>query len=125
MKNLIFIFLFVIGCAKSSDNAAADKALFSSWTRNDQAISFDFTGKNFGSFITIWTFSGGAKCNSTITMSGSEASGYYSIASSTYVVGTGSGTDPGCASLNETGTYQKNGSVLNICTNGGACGVYN
>lgn len=72
----------------------------------------------------VWTLTSGAKCNSTITIAGSEDSGTYTVTSSTYVAGTGSGTDPGCSSLNTAGTFTKAGVVLNICTNGTTCSVY-
>lgn len=131
MKKLLMILITLVlaACADSGGSsgagAAATKSLFGIWTRTDLAISMNLTGGSIGSFTLQWTLSSGHKCNSIITISGSENSGGYSVSSSVYVGGTGNGVDPGCSSLNEVGTFSKSGNVLTICTNGTNCRVWN
>lgn len=129
MKLLILITALIFaGCAgnkSSSGDGTTSKSIFSVWTRDDMTLTINMTSGSFGSFPVQWGFAAGQKCNSTVTISGTEASGNYSVTSSTYAAGTGTpATDPGCSSLNQVGTYNKASTTLNICTNGVTCGAY-
>ncbi len=128
MKKYIlgFAFILLAACAKESDTITVQKkSIFSVWTRSNNTLSVNLSGGSLNvPFSLKVTFASGEECNTSITFSGSEESGSYSITGSTYVSGTGSGTDPGCSSLNEVGTYVRENVSLKFCANGGTCTLF-
>lgn len=119
------MFLVLAACAKggSGDSGGgATKDLFDIWTRDDLALTLDLRSGTFGAFTMTWTLSDGSHCTSTINVSGSQSSGSYSVSGSVYS-GGGSG-DPGCSSLDDTGTYSKTATILTICSSTNGCGTY-
>jgi len=125
-KILILVSLLTVGCAGSGGSSgggtASVKSLASNWTRSDNTLSLNLTNIQIGVPLTFnFTFTSGAICQCSITVTGLEASGNYTVSSCNYT-GGGSG-NPGCASLNSTGTYSKPASQLSICDPG--CATYN
>ncbi len=127
MIKAIYIIMIFMLCSCGAANgggggSATNKNLFSIWTRTDLAISLDLRSESLATPATFAvTFSSGATCSCTATMTGTQSAGNYSLAGCAYVSG-GSG-DPGCAGLDETGTFTKSALVLNLCDP--TCGVYN
>lgn len=117
--------LFLSACAGSDSSSAPQKSIFSLWTTADQSLSVNLAGGSFNSPIPLTlTFNSGEKCTVKLTLNGNEESGNHTIADAAYVSGTGAGSDPGCADLNEVGTYQRTGVTLKFCTNAGQCTNY-
>jgi len=122
MKNSILglmLLVLSVGCS-DRDDAVASKGLLSVWTAEDNSLTLDLTGVQLNQatpfdFILLT----GEVCNCGAILSGSLTSGSFAVASCTYQSSTGSGLDPGCASLNSSGTYSKTGSVLSFCDSGG------
>lgn len=119
----MLICLILVGCAKGGDTpAATNKSLWSRWTRTDNSFYLDLTGGSLGTNLSYnVVFANGAICSCNLQATGTEASGNYTLSGCAYVSG-GSG-NPGCASLNETGTFTKSASALQICSS--SCRDYN
>jgi hypothetical protein len=128
MKKYIlgFAFILLAACAKDSDTITVQKkSVFSIWTSTGNTISANLTGGSLNiPFPLSFTLSTGERCDTSVTFSGTEESGNYSITGSSYASGTGGGTDPGCGALNEIGTYSREGVSLKLCKNGGGCTLY-
>ena len=124
-KLLILVSLMTVGCAGSggsSGGGSSAKSLASVWTKSDNSFTLNMTGLQLGVAQNIsFTFAAGAICQCSMTATGLETSGNYALSSCTYTSG-GAG-DPGCASLNSTGTFSKPSSQLSICDPG--CATYN
>lgn len=111
------IVLALSGCGKKdggSNEAAADKSLFSKWTATTNGFPLDLTGGKIGANQLIIAFANGSSCTLTLTLTGGQTAGQYSVTNSTYA-GGGPG-DPGCSTLNETGSYGKSASELTMCS---------
>ena len=106
-----------VGCAKGGSTAdpvasCGSKDLKSAWTAPNLSFSFSLVNLNLNTNQTLLiTFSAtGRKCSGTANMTGDLCAGSYTITGMTWT-GTG-GADPGCSSLNETGTYSKTDAGL-------------
>lgn len=127
---LVFAFfaltlIFIGGCGSDDSSDPPEKNLFSSWASTESAFVLDLTNGDFGTFLMSWVFEDGAMCVSNLTIGGTQNQGNGVVSGSTYVTGTGSSTDPGCASLNASYTYTKTADVLTICNSStGECGTY-
>lgn len=96
--------------------APASKNLFSLWKNTTTNAPMDLTGGSFGAPIGMYFFfSGGAQCRCTMNAIGDQSSGSWALSSCYYVVGSGA-SDPGCTSLNDTGTYTLSNNTLSICS---------
>lgn len=123
MAILIGLSCVISACGKDDSNSAGggSKGLFSVWTRDDNKVIFDWSKVSFGTSPAVFSFTGG-ECSATMTFAGAEDKGNIAIGSSTYV---GTGTDPGCASINGTATFTKNSNTLTICgVSSGICHDY-
>jgi hypothetical protein len=118
---VIPLILFLAGCG--SDTPAAEKNLFSSWAATDSTFVLDISSGSFSTFSFTYLLTGGALCDCTLTMGGTQAAGTGVISGCSYRASTGGGSDPGCASLNATYTYTKDATTLRIC-NAGTCHNY-
>lgn len=121
MKPILFLAVaaLISGCAKENGSTPS-KNLFSLWTADANQATLDLRAANFGSQTIGFLFVGGASCSCTMNISGSQSSGTYTLSGCSYV--SGGGGDPGCASLNGSGTYTNAGAVLSICTS--SCSTY-
>jgi len=123
IKQLIFFTFFIAflsACGGSDDIPQADKNLFSLWNKTDSNAPLGLEGGEFSQVIPIaFYFQGGEQCNCDFTVLGSQNSGTYVLNSCTYLFNSGS-SDPGCDSINQTGTYSKTTDTLTI---NGANGV--
>jgi hypothetical protein len=121
----VLLVLSACGSGSSSDSAAstATKDLFSSWAEDGTTFVLDMHNGSFGTFPFTYLITGGAICDCTLAIGGTQTSGNAVMSGCTYRNGTGGGSDPGCASLNASYTYMKPESVLSVCT-GGTCYTY-
>lgn len=121
MKKLVLFFICafaVVGCndGGGSGGGSSSKSIFSLWTNQDHSDYFDLTGGQFNQPIHLTlTFESGHKCTCDLTVAGTEKNGTATFNNGAYVSGTGNGVDPGCSSINSTGTYTKSGNQLIIC----------
>lgn len=124
MKNTIILFglcFALFGCGSGGGSSGVTtKSLFSVWTRTNQGLTqtLDFTNSTFGTFPMHRTFATGHVCTWDMTLGGNESAGTFASSNSAYVAGTGNGVDPGCNSLNDSGTFRKDGNNLYFCSNG-------
>jgi hypothetical protein len=109
---LALILVSVVGCGSG-------KSLFSSWTSQSTGAVYDFSAGQMGSFQMVFIFAGGGQCEATVTMGGSEESGSYVLSDAAYTSG-GLG-DPGCGSINGSGSFTKTDTILTICPSSGGC----
>lgn len=122
---LALLFLAFSSCGKTEPATAASKDLFSSWARQSPAgFILDLTNMGFGSsslrlFISSPTT---GQCDCIVAIAGIQSSGQLVLSACSFVTGTG--TDPGCASLSGAGTYTKTSDTLNLCRTGGSCADY-
>lgn len=115
MKTLILITLILSACGRNED--AADKALFSRWTRTSDSSVLDLTGGTFNTPIALYiTVTTGQSCSPVVTVTGNESSG-------TAVIVYPSGRPGYCPAIDLTYTYTKFSATLVVCT-GGSCGEY-
>lgn len=123
---LTFSFIFLIGCGKSSggDDSSSAKGLFSVWTDHSNGHVLDLTQGYFGTSTMYFLFPTGGKCQCVLTMSGTDSSGNYTLASCGYMAGTGTG-DPGCAAVDQTGGFSNVNSSLQVCPTAQSCEYYN
>lgn len=125
MKNLIVVLIILlflsVSCGKEENSGS--KSLFSSWSASTGYV-LDLTSGHMGTFAILLVKPGGEQCVANVTMGGTESAGSSLIFGSTYVNGTGGGTDPGCSASNASYTFTKSGAVLSICPQTGACVEY-
>lgn len=134
MKILVYtLVLFgLTACGKDRDS----KQLFSAWVpAKGSNVTLDLTGGSVGpAFTSRATMASGevCTCSTTVTQYSQPVSsnaagplkylGTITASSCAYQAGTGSGSDPGCASLNSTSSYEHNFYGLSVC--GSACAEY-
>ncbi|MFC3680336.1 hypothetical protein [Bacterioplanoides pacificum] len=107
----------LISACGSDSSDDKEKSLFSLWKSVDGEETLDLNGGAF-SKAQSWIYfpdSSGSQCNCELTLIGTESQGNYIINSCRYVSGSSSVGDPGCNSLNQTGTYKKSSDTLRIC----------
>lgn len=113
------LLLQLIGCNNNDSGGTSkpSKSVWSSWTSNDNLLTLNLSGGQFGlqQSFALMVVSTHAICTCNFIANGTESSGTYSFTSCTYSSG-GSG-DPGCSGLNESGTYTNNGTNLTACAN--------
>ena len=120
---IVFVLILIQGCS-SSDDAPAVKDLFSLWTEDGTGAIYDFTGGTLNNFFPFTlVFSGGEECDCDLTMLGTQTVGNWVLNSCVYDFGSGS-ADPGCNSLNQTGTYSKTNTILTIIDSSGGDDTY-
>ena len=121
MKKLLFLVLLV-GCG-GSDDGVANKGITNVWTLEDDSFVFDLSSETLpisaGSMEFV--FSGGERCLCTVDVTGTESSGTYVLSGCTYT--SGGGGDPGCGSIDSSGTYSASGANMQLC-DGGGCATY-
>lgn len=130
MRNLLLfsgIVLTAVACGSGgggSSSSSSSKALWSTWTSSNDELVLNLNGGQFndtqGFYLIVEP--SGAECLCQFNASGSNSSGSYSLTGCAYSSG-GSG-DPGCATLDQTGTFTNNGTNLTACTTGNACTTY-
>lgn len=125
----LFAFLLLAACAKgggSSSDGGSAKGFFSTWTRDDNQITVDFTGGSFGptyqfQFIILATAET-CRCTSVV-FAGAETAGSIAVSGCTHFSGPNGGM---CSVFNNGGspyTYIKSGSALSLCDSS-SCGTY-
>lgn len=114
MKYLIIV-LFLASCGSG-------KSVFSTWTHTSTNAVLDLSTAEIGANSMTLVFVGGAQCGIDLQISGDESSGTFIITNSTYS-GGGSG-DPGCSSLNGSGTFSVANETLSLCPSAGSCSTY-
>jgi len=125
MKRLILFsaFFLITACGSDGDDAPGNKGITALWTNATNSFSFDasaFTLPVTGGAMTF-IFTGGERCDCTVDVIGTEAAGNYVLSSCGYTSG-GAG-DPGCASINSSGSYEAQGTNMELCDSGG-CVLY-
>lgn len=112
----LFILTLLVGCGKVEARQTESKSLFSIWTANANGAMIDLRqGKLDQSMPFLIILPGGERCSCSVYASGSEATGNYAVSACSYS-GGGSGVDPGCAGLNESGSYTKLANALMFCS---------
>lgn len=107
---------------------ASSASLFSRWQRRTDHSILDLTRARFHSlFNFVLEHPDGGRCNCTLTISGSENSGTFTLSGCRYQFG--GGADPGCSGQNGITRYKRDGNFLNwVCSTFGnplSCGTYN
>ena len=129
MKQFICIVLILssLACAKSGGDSspAPAKTIFSTWVRSDGVVTISGNGIALNHpYTTIFTFATGNKCGCSTTLTGALDEGAFTDSACSYMAGTGNGVDPGCAALNQSGTFSVlSGGNLLLCDS--SCGSYN
>lgn len=112
------------GGGSSGGSSSTPKSVWSTWTYTSGGNSavLDLNGGQFGvqQGFGIMFLPSTAVCTCQFIANGDNSSGNYTFSSCTYSSG-GSG-DPGCASLNTTGTYTNDGTTLTACDS--SCASY-
>lgn len=127
MKYYLLLLIFLTAACGSgggsSSGGSSDKNLFGVWTHTTTGWVMDLTGGSLNSNLVFrFLFNTGAQCSCTFNAIGTQSSGNYVLSNCTYVNGTGTG-NPGCNSLNNSGSYTKNSATLTVCDSNG-CGTY-
>jgi hypothetical protein len=119
----------LLGCSNGGGGSGSGvscgtKSLYSVWTLPNQSFSFSLANLTLNQNSTLQvTFSGSTKaCTGTARMDGSDCGGTYSITGMTWN-GQG-GSDPGCSSLNETGTWSKSDAGLKFTNSANQSNTY-
>lgn len=112
--------VLLAACAKKADAPVADtvasKPLASTWDNTTWRFDIPATVV-FGLNNPItFTHQTGDTCACVVLPTGTTASGTYVVSS----CGFSGSKDPGCATLNETGSFGLANSVLTLCPNSGA-----
>ncbi len=131
MKNWVLFVLLVIGCADSGGSTpttiTSTRSFFKVWLpQTGTGRQYNFTSTTTGTSTCgiIYTFSQSESCTCNVELVGATNVGALNILSCSYVMGTGSGVDPGCAGLAPDLKYYTNtNSVLNVCDNS-SCVAY-
>jgi len=111
---IISSFFIISGCGGSDSDPVASKDLFSLWNKTGDSGVLNLEQSGFSQPGEInWYFSGGEQCTCNFLVNGSQQSGSYVMNTCSYQVNSGS-SDPGCESLNQTGTYLKTNDTLTI-----------
>ncbi len=121
--SIALVVLSLTACGKEeskSSGIASSKGLMSQWIRTD-GIILDMSNASFGANVLQHQTQTGY-CQFSALIAGSDDAGSVNVGSSTY---HGSGSDPGCASLNGVYAYTKGVASLSICkSNGDPCMQY-
>lgn len=118
MIMIILGFSFVSCSSGGGGSAVASKDLFSAWTLStNSATVLNFAGAAFNTSEPYNFFTTSAnQCHCTLYITGSQTAGTYAFSGCTYVASTGTGSDPGCATLNDNGTFTNAAAVLHACS---------
>jgi hypothetical protein len=112
---------------KGADTPIAEtcgtKSLFSTWDHPTISFSFSLDGMTLNTTkpFSVY-FSGGARCDGSMNVTGSTCRGSYTVSGMTW--NSIGGSDPGCASFNDTGIYTKSFSGLSLCNLSNSCTTY-
>ena len=119
-------FLFSIALvACGGDSSSSEKELFSLWNDTSDDTPLDLRGGSLGEVNAISFYAlDGSQCDCELRFLGTEDSGSYVLNSCSYVYGSSAGGDPGCESINHTGTYSKSAKSLEICDSDQDCTIY-
>lgn len=123
MKKIILGLLLIALCGcggggGGGGGSSANKSVWSTWTSSSDDFVMNLYGGAFG-VPSLFYFNfepSGATCGCDFVANGNNSSGSYMFSSCAYTSG-GSG-DPGCASLDVSGTYTNNGTNLTACDTG-------
>jgi hypothetical protein len=126
---IIFIGFYFTGCGDSGggDKAAAPactKPIQSLWTAEGGIAQIDMRNVPFDTLTAYeLIISGTGSCVMDIFLNGDNCSGTVNTINSTFV---GTGSDPGCASLNGLERYTIQGSRMSVCDYNDStdCGIY-
>lgn len=122
MRLFLSLALVLTGCGSGSTTGSSrTKALLSSWTSTTptSGIILDFSScvSGVNSPMKYYTINGNeCACTANLIISGNSASTSYF--SCTYVAATGTGSDPGCAGVDGTGTCVVTNGVMQCCQGG-------
>lgn len=114
MKRAIIISLLILsgcsgnggGSSTTQGQSCGSKPVQSTWTGESTGLVLDLTGLTLNTPTTmIVSLTSGESCSVDAVMNGTQCSGTYQLSNSTWN-GDGGG-DPGCSSLDMTGTYEK------------------
>lgn len=105
-------------CGGGGDDDSS-KELFSVWTRDGDAATFDLSGIGFGQHNIFVIDRDGSQCNCVLTVIGTQEQGTMALNQCTYVVGSSS-RDPGCSSRNVAGNFTNRNSVLTLSSSNGS-----
>lgn len=117
--------VLVIGCGKrGSTDSTAEKSLYSTWKLDSSDYYLDLSSLTFGVpyVFQLTDINHRVVCSCSFTATGTEASGSYTLSSCTYYSGSGY-SDPGCSTLDGSGTFTHNKDLLVVCDSGG-CASY-
>lgn len=123
MKRLSLVLaVFLVACGKSgsTSSSSSSKSLWSVWS-DASGYSVDLRNGSLGTpLIFAYSVSGQIVCGCGISLAGTESSGTYAVASCIFnPLGNYTGADPGCTSLEGSGTFEHSGSTLTVCDTGG------
>lgn len=118
MRMLIVLTVVLAGCGSgggsSSNSAQGQKALFSTWYDSQNQLSLNLSNAHFGTaFGVVYVLGNGANCTATMLINGNDTAGSASISGSHWTGGGGS--DPGCATINNSYTYSNSNGTLVSC----------
>lgn len=123
----VAILIFLVGCNQSTGGTSSlakpatpvtAKNLWDTWTTSDNYIMYLQDGQIGGSFFHTYIYPTGEDCSCTISMTGTETTGGYTVSACFYVVGTGNSLhDIGCAGFDDSGTFVKTSTKLTMCRN--------
>ena len=122
-KALPIVLAVAIITLSACGGGSSSKDLFSLWNDVNTAQPLDLRGASFEPFVLAQYADDGSQCNCVVTLIGEQSSGTWVRNFCTYVVGSGP-RDPGCNSLNDTGTYKKSSDQLQIVDSSGTSFVY-
>lgn len=112
--SMLILALALMSCAKAPEAASVPtKDLFSTW-QTSTGVPLNLTAAQFDQLAPVTVnFSDGATCSCNVYFSGSNAGGSFGLSQCVY--GSGGSGDPGCGSLNTSGTFSNVANVLTIC----------
>lgn len=126
---ILFIAFYFTGCSDSEGGGgsaapACTKPIQSLWTAESGAAQIDMRNVPFDTLTGYELIvSGTGSCIMDIFISGDNCSGTINTVNSMFV---GTGTDPGCASLDGLERYSIQGSRMSVCDYNDStdCGFY-
>jgi hypothetical protein len=119
----VVLMLSACGGGSSGGGGSSSKDLFSLWNDIVTDQPLDLRGATFDPFTLSLFFGDGSQCDCVLSLLGDQSSGSWVRNFCVYRIGSGP-QDPGCNSLNDTGTYRKINNQLQIVDSSSNLFVY-